>query len=303
MGKTVGKQTEIVNNVLNGALDLHLHANPDAYERNQSITEVAEDARKVGMYGFAVKSHDGQSITACKVAQEMFPDVKIFGGLVLNNCVGGFNPAAVESAIKLGARIIWMPSLDSEWTVIKMTEMAQKLTTYKRLLKERTKAGLCIFENGIEGTIVKKEVLEILKLIAEADILVDTSHLSPRESLALAKAAAKIGVKRISCSHVNNPITFPTIPDLKELASLGAQLTFCNVPCLPGRAGQTYAEIAAMIREVGVANSTIITAGGAFDNPIPVDSLRMTIAHLLRQGFTESELSQMCKTNPIKLIE
>ncbi len=45
----------------------------------------------------------------------MLPDLHItlISGVPLNNTVGGFNPYAVEHGIKLGARIVWMPTFSA----------------------------------------------------------------------------------------------------------------------------------------------------------------------------------------------
>lgn len=37
-----------------------------------------------------------------------------FGGLCLNHPVGGLNPDAVETSLKLGAKVIWLPTNTAE---------------------------------------------------------------------------------------------------------------------------------------------------------------------------------------------
>ena len=44
---------------------------------------------------------------------------------------------------------------------------------------------------------------DILKLIAEADVILDTCHLGAGETLALVKEAREIGVKKIIICHPN----------------------------------------------------------------------------------------------------
>lgn len=34
----------------------------------------------------------------------------MFGGITLNRQVGGINPYAVESALKLGGKVVWLPT-------------------------------------------------------------------------------------------------------------------------------------------------------------------------------------------------
>ena len=37
-----------------------------------------------------------------------------FGGITLNQFVGGLNPWAVETALKMGEKIVWLPTVHSE---------------------------------------------------------------------------------------------------------------------------------------------------------------------------------------------
>ena len=39
--------------------------------------------------------------------------MKVFGGVALNQTVGGLNPYAVELALRMGGRMVWFPTLSS----------------------------------------------------------------------------------------------------------------------------------------------------------------------------------------------
>src|SRR5215471_4319980 len=47
------------------------------------------------------------------MVRAMFPQVQAFGGLTLNNSVGGLNPIAVDIAGRLGNKVVWLPTVDS----------------------------------------------------------------------------------------------------------------------------------------------------------------------------------------------
>ena len=36
--------------------------------------------------------------------------IKVFGGVVLDYHAGGLNPMAVEPAVKMGGKIVWLPT-------------------------------------------------------------------------------------------------------------------------------------------------------------------------------------------------
>ena len=58
------------------------------------------------------KDHFYLGVPHAVILEKLFPDtgVKLFSGLVLNNANGGINPHAVDHAVNIGAKIIWMPT-------------------------------------------------------------------------------------------------------------------------------------------------------------------------------------------------
>ena len=97
--------------LMRGACDLHIHAAPDLGPRRQDLVQVARDAREAGMRALGFKDHNTTTADRCYVASQLVPGIQLLGGIVLNYAVGGFNPEAVEKAIRLGAGIVWMPSI------------------------------------------------------------------------------------------------------------------------------------------------------------------------------------------------
>ena len=95
---------------LDGAIDLHVHCAPDVRPRKTDALELARAARDAGMRALLLKNHESPTMALAHVTQQVTPGLRVFGGLVLNYAVGGLNPAAVESAIRGGAKQIWMPT-------------------------------------------------------------------------------------------------------------------------------------------------------------------------------------------------
>ncbi len=96
--------------VLRDAVDLHIHTAPDIFERNVDAPSAARQAQEAGMAAIVVKSHSTDTSARAQAARESsgFP---VFGGVVLNYPVGGFNPYAVRESAKQGGRIVWMPTV------------------------------------------------------------------------------------------------------------------------------------------------------------------------------------------------
>ena len=66
-----------------------------------------------------LKSHDFPTASLAWAVQQTVGDgVRVFGGICCDREVGGVNPAAVEVALGLGARIVWLPTLSSRQDVV-----------------------------------------------------------------------------------------------------------------------------------------------------------------------------------------
>ena len=95
---------------LEGAVDLHVHSAPDVDRRRFNDLELARAARDAGVGAVLIKSHQNSTVERAWLVAQCVPEIRVYGGLVLNETVGGLNPAAVRLALQMGARQIWMPT-------------------------------------------------------------------------------------------------------------------------------------------------------------------------------------------------
>jgi hypothetical protein len=67
------------------------------------------------MQGVMIKSHYEPTAARAALANMRHGHlgVKAFGAVALNQSSGGLNPYAVHSALKLGASMVYLPTLDS----------------------------------------------------------------------------------------------------------------------------------------------------------------------------------------------
>lgn len=160
--------------------------------------------------------------------------------------------------------------------------------------------GLTVLDkDGAILTVVK----EIICLVRDKDIILDTCHLNALESYRLVVEAKKAGLKKIVVTHPNCSVNKMTVQEQKELVEAGAMLTYAFLPCMPMYDGQQPTEIANMIREVGPSNAILITDLGQVQNPTVVEGMRMYITHLLMAGLSEDDIRLMVKNNPQKLLD
>src|SRR5713226_2914263 len=104
-----------VEELLIGAVDLHCHSGPAAMPRILDHHEELLDAAAAKFRAVLYKDHFYAGMAHAILLEKMFPEtnVKLFSGIALNNASGGINPHAVDHAIKLGGRIVWMPTLSA----------------------------------------------------------------------------------------------------------------------------------------------------------------------------------------------
>ena len=72
--------------------------------------ELARVAKEAGVGAVLIKSHQNSTVERAWLVSQCVPGIRVYGGLVLNETVGGLNLSAVRLALTLGAREIWMPT-------------------------------------------------------------------------------------------------------------------------------------------------------------------------------------------------
>jgi hypothetical protein len=267
---------------LNGVIDLHVHAGPDVRPRKMTALELAGAARVARMGGLLLKNHHTSTVLQAAAVSEQLPGLKVLGGLALNEWVGGWNPAAVEAALRMGAAEIWMPTLSSE------NEHAH-----------RGHPGTGLSIHGGDGRLLPA-ISEILRMIAEHEAILGTGHLSPGEIVAVVKAGREAGVRKFLITHPE--IKFVNLPIATQRELVGPDLWFERCFARPGLFVLDWDELAAAIREVGVATTVLATDLGQPENPDPVSGMRQMLGELGRRGFTQRELETMACRNPAILL-
>jgi hypothetical protein len=275
---------------LEGAIDLHVHTAPDVYPRRLDDLALARQAAAAGMRAILIKSHHTLTADRATLVNGLVEGVRVFGGLALNEAVGGLNPAAVEAALALGAHQIWMPTLSA---------------ANHRRAGGAPGGGIRILD---EDGRLRPAVLEILSLIAQGDVILGTGHLSVPEILHLVPAARAAGVRRILVTHPEFFVVDMPISAQRELAGPGLFFERCLVASVPPHPpvppGPTVplAAIAAAVRQVGVETTVLATDFGQAGNPSPVDGLRAYIGGMLELGISPAEIERMTRANPAWLL-
>jgi hypothetical protein len=268
---------------LTGMVDLHVHSGPDVRPRYADDLSVAAEAADANMRAILLKSHVTLTADRAAIAESTVRGLRVFGGLVLNEAVGGLNPAAVEVALRLGARCIWMPTLDAA----------------NHRHQHGKAGGITVLDDDRQ---VRPVVHEILELIREADVVMATGHLSVTESSVLVPAARQHGVNRVLITHPDTWFVAMPVDMQAALAAEGAVLerTFVDTSAKPGSLSMDF--VAQRIRTVGVASTILTTDLGQAHNPGPVAGLRSYLLELSVRGIVAADLQRMAATTPAGLI-
>jgi hypothetical protein len=290
---------DTVDRLVRGAIDFHVHAGPDPLRRRRvDALELARQAKDAGMRAAVIKSHHYGTAPLAQAVNWVVPGFTLVGSLTLNSAVGGLNPEAVEAAILLGARVIWMPtySSPSDRALRAMSLVALPLSG-----KYLVGRGISVLDD--EGKL-RPEMLTILDIIKEADAVLSTGHLPIAEAYSLVTVAHQRGIK-VTVTH---PLAGHcgarfTLPQQRELADRGAFMEHVFLDFMPPPyAGLAVSVLAEHIRAVGAGRCVLATDFGQYQNLTPLEGFRAMIAALLKEGLSEAELATMVKTNPARLL-
>src|SRR5262245_384568 len=81
---------------LEGAIDMHIHSEPDGARRPIDAIDLAILAKSKGMRALVLKNHHESSAALAWAVRKAVPGIEVFGGISLDLTVGGVNPAAVD---------------------------------------------------------------------------------------------------------------------------------------------------------------------------------------------------------------
>ncbi len=277
---------------LTGLIDLHLHSAPDVRPRHLDDIELARSAKAAGLRAIMIKSHVTITADRAQIAEKVASGIRVFGGVALNDPVGGLNPAAVEAAIGLGARQIWMPTISA----------ARHIAYYRKWLDtpqgSRTDRGITILD---EDGALRPVVRDILGLIADAGIILGTGQLSPEEIKVLVPAAREARVRHVIVTHPELAISALPLDLQQELALPGVWFERCFVGTV-FREPTPLEEIAAGIRALGPERTILSSDFGLAGHGVPVEGLRAFLAGLLKLGVPWADLVRMARDNPAQVL-
>ncbi len=288
--------------LVQGAYDLHVHLAPDVPRRRIDDRALAQRFVELGLAGFALKSHYTSTAERAQVVSALFESVEVVGTLTLNRAVGGMNALAVEIAAREGARIVWMPTVDSPAETAGRTEPKEgdKVPQWARLQHELRSLGLsvdAVHVTGPDGTLVP-ETRDVLQAIARHGLILATGHLARDDTFAVVDAALGEGVTDIVITHPE----FPSEP--LDRRPEGSRRTWLPARALLDHSVQREDDVEHVfdgVRAVGIEHSLFSSDCGNPDYPPVEDGLALWADRLLGAGFDEDETRELIVTQSRRL--
>ena len=291
--------------LVEGGYDLHIHVAPDVPRRRIDDVALANRFAELRLAGFGLKSHYTSTAERAQIVSGVAPGVRAIGTLTLNQAVGGMNALAVEIAAREGARIVWMPTVDSPAETAGRTEPkpGDKVPLWATLQHELHSLGLSIEPVRVtdgDGRLLP-ETRDVLRAIARHGLILATAHLGREDTFAVVDGALEEGVQHIVVTHPEFPCQDFSIADQVELARRGCWLERCLSTPWSGKT--TWQHVYDGVRAVGVERSLFSSDFGNPDYPAVEDGLALWADGLLGAGFGDDEVRELIVGQSRRLVE
>lgn len=273
--------------------DLHVHAGPDVVPRLANDLAVGAMYAAAGFSGFVLKAHYESTVGRAAAITDS-TGLRVFGGLALNQHVGGLNPEAVHAALSAGARMIWLPTADSH---TQAAAVLPRLSDLNDTLSRRTYALPPLDPSS------EQNARAIFAAIGEADAVLATGHVSAGEIDWVLREAPALGVTRILLTHPG--YTVPSVPadrvrDWCATTGAVAEITAYQLLHQPRTSAE---DLARYVRTVGLEHCVLSSDAGQPDSPPPPAALEQLIDELAGHGLDRGALTVAASQRPADLVD
>ena len=278
---------------LDGVVDFHMHV---GYARMDPVAQL-KLASRAGMRGLVFKISQFPTVELARTTTQVVREwaeregvrpAEAVGGLVFGNMVGGINLRLARRVIAIGGRVVWLPVLES----------AQHLEQARGLSREEARRQGIYILNG--GRLIP-EVVELVKIVADADVTLSLGHLGPEEMMAVAEEIDKAGFKKGFVDHPFDPPLQLSEQNLYDLVRAGLNLnwTFFELSHWCGIDPRAMAQVT---RKVGPDRVTLSSDAFCAAAPDSVEGMRLIVETFRLFGFDADEMRKMQCLNACRLL-
>lgn len=296
------------------AIDVHCHA----HAGQQDALAVAKHASRNGMAGILFKTivpDPSQPAAVKKVAEELdawgndegVEPCRVWSAYIMGNQFAPITYKAVESAIDEGASAVWMPVFTHASTLSKVVAgRPQEPGAPRRLVRPEQDFDDAIRAGGHyildEHGNLLPEYRDILKLVADRNVILSFGHISRQEQKVTAEACQQLGITKGFIDHPFSPFIALTIEEMKEFAAAGVYINFTYDELSP-LLGTNPLEFVEAMRQVGPEHCLLSSDAGEPLFPDSVECMRLLRAYAEAFGLSSEQAFQMSTSNPAKLLD
>ena len=289
--------------LLKGSVDNHIHCCPHINKRSTNIFEVIKKAEQLKMHAVGLMDNFSNTSGYASLVKKHLPKLKlkVFGGLIMEPPSGGVSYENAKISLNYsyfqndGAKFISFP-----------THHTRHIAKLEKRKKNYIKNCFHVPDTG-----PTQETMKILELIAQKNIVMNTGHLSAKETINLVKYAKKIGVKKILIP--SNTFNLTTITKLKKFRpkfefsyffiSKATDIPLTHVDGEKHKIQGTNEKLLKiLIKTAGPKNVILSSDCGVSILPKPHIGFSKFINHIQKLGFSKKEIEYMIKINPKKLF-
>lgn len=296
MGDENATSRASVDDLMRGAVDLHCHSGPSVMARLVDHIDALEEAGAAGMCAVLFKDHYYPTVPVAELIRARYAHLGVepLGAIVLNNALGGFNAYAVEHALKMGSRVVWMPTVSAA-NHIREGHNKKLLVAKSEMLRP---IALSVLDD--HGAL-KREVLPILDLVAQYDAVLSCGHLHISEVWPLFEEARRRGCTRLLVNHPTYTVG-ATLKDFPRLLDLGVYVEHSICMFIESRFRTfTPEDLKSYIEAAGVDRTFFGSDLGQENNPSPVEGFRQIIRLLQQLGYGDEDIRKMVSLNAMRL--
>jgi len=286
-------------------MDNHVHACPHINPRSLDVFQAVEDAAAAGMVAVGLMDNFATTSGYAALARRHLSHlgVDVFGGLIMEPPAGGLSAETARVALSYGyaapgdgARFISLP------------------THHTRHIAEQEGRSPAYLENCLaipETGALPDPLPEILDIVAQADVVLNTGHVSGPEAVRVVEAARAQGVTRIlvPASHYD-PATVAEIVRLGAVAEFSfffvSHATSVGLTHVDAAANTVapvaLADLVERIRAAGPDGAVLSSDCGVGVLPPPVEGLREFLVLLGLSGVEPDALRRMTSDTPRRLF-
>ena len=289
--------------LLKGSIDNHIHCCPHINKRSTDIFEVVKKAEQLKMHAIGLMDNFSNTSGYASLVKKNLPKIKlkIFGGLIMEPPSGGVNYENAKISLNYsyfgndGAKFISFP-----------THHTRHIAKLEKRKKNYIKNCFYVPDSG-----PTTETKKILGLIAKKNVVLNTGHLSAKETINLVKYAKKIGVKKILVP--SNTFNLKTISKLRKykvkfefsyfFISKATDVPLTHVDGEKHKIHGTNENFLKLLIKTASPKNVILSSDcGVSILPKPHIGFSKFINQIIKLGFSKKEIEYMIKINPKKLF-